>query len=355
MALELTSLADLGNAGFDDIIDARSPSEFMQDHLPGALSLPVLDDAERARVGTMYVQDSRFRARKIGAALVTRNIAAHLETVLADRPGAWRPLVYCWRGGQRSGTFAWLLSEIGWRVETLQGGYQSYRRLVVRDLYDRPLTHRFVVLEGMTCTAKTGFLHLLAEAGCQVLDLEGAARHRGSLFGGFAQPQPSQKAFESRIVQTLSGFDPALPVFVESESSKVGNLLVPPSVWSAMRAAPRVRLEASLADRAQYFPQAYPDLVADREAFSHLIGKLHRLHGAALVERWQALVADGDFVGVAAELMQQHYDPRYTKSAARHGDAVVGCVALTGLSREGLQRSLPEVRAALEQADARRR
>lgn len=354
MALELTSLADLKNAGFDDIIDARSPSEFLEDHLPGAISLPVLDDAERARVGTMYVQDSRFRARKVGAALVIRNVATHLETALADRTGAWRPLVYCWRGGQRSGTFAWLLSEIGWRVETVQGGYQSYRKLVVRDLYDRPLPHRFVVLEGMTCTAKTDFLHLLAAAGCQVLDLEGAARHRGSVFGGYGDPQPSQKAFESKIAETLSGFDPAHPVIVESESSKVGNLLVPPSVWTAMCAAPRVRLEASLADRAQYFPQAYPDLVSDRATFSGLIAKFHRLHGAALVARWQGLVEEGDFVGVAAELMREHYDPRYTKSAARHGDAVVGRVALAGLTPDGLRSRVPEVRAALEDADANR-
>lgn len=168
----------------------------------------------------------------MGAALVIRNVAAHLEGPLADRPGGWRPLVYCWRGGQRSGTFGWLLREIGWRAETLTGGYRSYRRLVVQTLYDRPVAPPFVLLDGQTCTAKTEVLALLAQAGWQVLDLEGLAGHRGSIFGQRATPQPSQKLFESGIAQTLARFDPDRPVVVEAESSKVGAVNVPPQVWA---------------------------------------------------------------------------------------------------------------------------
>lgn len=350
MAFQLTSLQDLLAAGFDDIIDARSPSEFAEDHLPGAISLPVLDDAERARVGTMYVQETRFGARKIGAALVLRNVAAHLDGALADRTGGWRPLVYCWRGGQRSGTFGWLLREVGWRAETLAGGYQTYRRQVVKTLYDQDVAHQIVVLSGMTCTAKTALLHRVTAAGMQVLDLEGLARHRGSIFGGQADPQPSQKAFESSIALALAGFDPARPVVVEAESSKVGDRIVPPQIWAAMCRAPRVSVSAPLAARAAFFPVAYPDLVADPEGFSALIGRLRRLHGGAQVAAWQGQVAEGDFVGVAAGLMAEHYDPRYTKSNARFAENTVSSLRLDRLDGAALDAAIPALAARIEEA-----
>ena len=222
MAVTLTRLADLDTLPFDEIIDARSPSEFAVDHLPGAINLPVLSDAERARVGTVYVQDEPFKARKLGAALVARNAAHHLETTLADRPGGWRPLVYCWRGGQRSNAFASILSQIGWRADVVEGGYRSYRRLVVGLLHDTPLPHPIHLIEGGTGTAKTRLLHHIAQAGGQIIDLEGMAAHRGSLFGPLDDPQPSQKMFETRIAAALNTMDPAKPVFVEAESSKVG-------------------------------------------------------------------------------------------------------------------------------------
>ncbi|MEL6172582.1 MAG: rhodanese-like domain-containing protein, partial [Pseudomonadota bacterium] len=135
MAQKFSTLSDVIDHGFDTLVDVRAPGEFADDHVPGAVNLPVLDDAERARVGTIYKQDSPFRARKIGAALVARNAATHIEGPLADKDGGWRPLVYCWRGGQRSGAFGWMLKEIGWRADTLQGGYKTFRRLVVRVLY----------------------------------------------------------------------------------------------------------------------------------------------------------------------------------------------------------------------------
>ena len=143
----------------------------------------VLDDAERAEVGTIYKQVSPFTARKVGAALVAANAARHLQGPLADKPGGWRPLVYCWRGGQRSGSFASILAQIGWRVETIAGGYKAWRGLVVEALYDQPFPCPVVVLDGNTGSAKTEILNMLPGLGVQVLDLEGLARHRGSLFG----------------------------------------------------------------------------------------------------------------------------------------------------------------------------
>ncbi|MEM1129410.1 MAG: tRNA 2-selenouridine(34) synthase MnmH [Pseudomonadota bacterium] len=354
MSLQLTSLSDLLTDDFDDFIDARSPAEFAEDHLPGAINLPVLDNDERARVGTMYVQTSRFRARKIGAALVLKNVAKHLETELVERDGSWRPLVYCWRGGQRSGTFGWLLSEIGWRTETLAGGYRSYRRLVVRMLYDSPLPFRLVVLDGMTCTAKTAFLHDLEKQGMQVLDLEGMADHRGSVFGATTLPQPSQKSFETRIAMHLARLSPDRPVVVEAESSKVGDLLIPPQLWAAMCSAPRVEITAPLEARARYFSAAYPDLVSDPALFARRIERLRAMHGAARIGGWLTMLEDQDFSALAADLMIRHYDTRYAKHRQRHNARVVLRMNINALHAEARQKFLPQLTNAIEKASVSR-
>ena len=316
MALMLTSLTDLPTPGFDDIIDVRSPAEFAEDHLPGAISLPVLDDEERARVGTIYKQVSPFTARKLGAALVARNAAAHLEGPLADRPGGWRPLVYCWRGGQRSGSFATILTQVGWRAETLSGGYQSWRRLVVKAVYDTPVTAPVVVLDGNTGTAKTDVLNLLPSLGVQVIDLEGLARHRGSLFGAMGG-QPSQKAFEGALALALARLDPARPVVVEAESSKIGDCRLPPRLWRAMVAAPRVAIAAPRSARAAYLARAYADLTSDASRLAATVELLRPMHPRDRIEDWQALAGAGAFAELADSLMEQHYDPRYARHRAR--------------------------------------
>jgi len=313
MAFELTDLADLNTLPFDQIIDVRSPAEYALDHVPGAINLPVLSNQERARVGTIYVQDSRFRARKLGAALVARNAAAHLEGALADKDGAYRPLVYCWRGGQRSGSFAGILAQIGWRVDVLAGGYRSYRRLVAERLYESEFPAPVVVLGGNTGTAKTDILHKVAARGGQIIDLEGLANHRGSLFGARDGGQPSQKSFEGALAQEITALDPARPVLLEAESSKVGNLFVPPSLWKAMQAAPRLMLEVPLAERARYLTHAYADLVADTEGLANIINKLRHLHSVEQIENWLDLAREGAFESLAKGLMERHYDPRYTK------------------------------------------
>lgn len=316
MAITLTSLADLPSHGFDDVIDVRAPAEFAEDHLPGAISLPVLDDEERARVGTIYKQVSPFTARKLGAALVAKNAAKHLEGPLSDRPGGWRPLVYCWRGGQRSGSFAMILGQIGWRVETLVGGYKSWRGLVVQAVYDAPVTAPVVVLDGNTGSAKTELLNLLPGFGVQVIDLEGLARHRGSLFGNVG-PQPSQKAFEGALALALAKLDPTKPVVVEAESSKIGECRLPPMLWKAMVAAPRVTVSAPRSARAKYLARAYADLTADAERLVATVDLLKQLQPREVIEGWQALAATGDFVALADSLMERHYDPRYGKHRER--------------------------------------
>lgn len=343
MAITLTSLSDLAAHGFDDIIDVRAPAEYAEDHLPGAISLPVLDDAQRAEVGTIYKQVNPFTARKLGAALVAANAARHLQGPLADKPGAWRPLVYCWRGGQRSGSFAMILGQIGWRVETIAGGYKAWRALVVKALYETPFPCKVVVLDGNTGSAKTEVLHLLAARGVQVLDLEGLAQHRGSLFGGLG-PQPSQKAFDCALAMAISRLDPGRVVVIEAESSKVGNCRLPPGIWKAMQGAPRVAISAPLAARAEYLTRAYGDLIADPEALASVIERLRPAHPGERIAEWLALVPRGSFAELASGLMQHHYDPRYEKHRARLAVPMQE-VAATGLGPEDLQRLADQVAA----------
>lgn len=333
--LALTTLHDLRSLSVDSIIDVRAPSEFAEDHIPGSLNMPVLTDAQRAEVGMIYVQDSPFNARKIGGALVAQNTAQHLQGPLAAHEGSWQPLVYCWRGGQRSGAFATILDQVGWRVQLLKGGYRSYRRLVVRLLYEDTLPHRIQLIDGGTGTAKTRLLDHLREAGGQVLDLESLANHRGSLFGGTAQPQPSQKMFESRLAEGLCALDPARITWVEAESSKIGERLVPPALWAAMQSAPRLRLQAPVAARARFLTRAYSDLTTDAARLREQVDQLRPYHATEVVERWHQQAKDGAWEALASGLITAHYDPRYAKSAAR-SDVPVTALSLNDLEDETL-------------------
>ena len=346
MPITLTSLRDLEKLGFDDIIDVRAPAEWAEDHLPGAINLPVLDDAERAEVGTIYKQVSPFTARKVGAALVAANAARHLQGPLAEKPGGWRPLVYCWRGGQRSGSFASILAQIGWRVEILAGGYKAWRALVVDALYDQPFPCRVVLLDGNTGSAKTDILNRLPGLGVQVIDLEGLARHRGSLFGALPGRQPSQKAFETALAMAMVGLDPTRVVVLEAESSKVGNCRVPAGVWKAMVAAPRVSIVAPLAARAAYLARAYGDLSSDGARLAGLIDLLRPLHAGDVIHRWHALAAAGEFATLAGDLMKCHYDPRYARHRARMAQAGIE-LQVDGLAEDDLPAIAARVVAAL--------
>ncbi|KFE33680.1 tRNA 2-selenouridine(34) synthase MnmH [Thioclava atlantica] len=342
--MQLTSVAQVAALDFDTIIDVRSPSEFAEDHVPGAINLPVLDDAERAEVGTIYKQVSPFDARKIGAALVAQNAARHLQGALADKPGGWRPLVYCWRGGQRSGSFATILRQVGWRAELVEGGYKSWRRLVI-EANDAPMPGPVVVLDGNTGTAKTDILKSAARQGAQVIDLEGLANHRGSLFGAMAGGQSGQKDFETRLAMEVAALDPARPVLLEAESSKIGDLQLPKGVWDAIRNAPRIRVRAPLSERASYLARAYADITADPERLLAVIEQLRPFQPAERIAAWQAQAVAGEYAALAGELMRDHYDPRYEKHRARHveGELVVEAERLDAEAIEGLAARVAEM------------
>ncbi len=343
MALSFDTLPDLLSHGFDTVIDVRSPAEYAEDHVPGAINLPVLDNEERARVGTIYVQQSPFLARKIGAALVFRNAADHIAGPLAGHDGGWRPLVYCWRGGQRSGAFGWMLREIGWRAETVAGGYQSYRRLVHGLLYGDPLPHRVVLLDGNTGTAKTEILGRLAARGVQVIDLEGLANHRGSLLGAMPGGQPSQKSFESWLAAAVAGLDPARPVVVEAESSKIGEIILPPALWSAMKAAPRIALAAPVPARAAYLATAYDDILSDADRLRDRLSPLVRVRGREVVEHWSALIDAGSRTALTRALIEQHYDPAYAKSRGVIGTAEAARIGMPDLGPAAQEAAAAEI------------
>lgn len=306
-------------AQFDAIIDVRSPAEYAEDHLPGAISLPVLDNEERRIVGTLY-KESPFEARKLGAALVARNIARHLDETLRDKPKHWRALVYCWRGGQRSGAMNWFLGQIGFRSRQLQGGYKAYRQQVREDLERLPLGLNLHVLCGRTGSGKTRLLQALAAEGAQMLDLEGAARHRGSVLGGLpGAAQPSQKAFDSELWLQLRGLDRDKPVFVESESRKIGQLRVPEALHRQMREQGHcLWVEMPEAARLELLMQDYAHFHAAPEAFCTLLDGLVELRGRETVRRWQAQARAGDWAEVFGALMREHYDPGYERSLQGH-------------------------------------
>ncbi|MEQ7154022.1 tRNA 2-selenouridine(34) synthase MnmH [Brevundimonas aurifodinae] len=339
MIRRTTDLSAAARARFDAIIDVRSPCEFAHDHIPGAINLPVLDDVERAEIGTIYVQRSKFLARRLGAAKVARNIAIHLDDALADRDGSFRPLVHCWRGGQRSGAMAAVMDQIGWPVTVLDGGYMTWRRRVQATLYG-PAAWAVVLIDGGTGSGKTALLERLAARGVQTLDLEGLAEHRGSLFGALKdRPQPSQKLFESRLFTALEGLDPTRPVVVEAESSRIGARTVPPALWAAMGAASVIELSAPVEARAAFSALSYADIASDAEALEAALSRLPPHHSKETVAAWKALARAGQTQSLASALIADHYDPAYRRQSAHRARPLLGRVEMAGLSDADLDRA----------------
>ena len=333
-------------AQFDEIIDVRTPAEYAEDHIPGAINCPVLSNAERVTVGTLYKQISPFEARKVGAALIAKNIAHHLETRFRDRPKSWRPLIYCWRGGQRSGAMCIVLAQVGWAAHKLEGGYKTYRRDVLEQLDTLPQSYTFKVVCGPTGSGKSHLLAALAQTGHpndrkQVLDLEGLAQHRGSVLGSLPQqPQPSQKWFDSLLLQKLRELDPSRPVYVEAESKKIGSIALPTALFDAMHASPCLLLETPMQIRVAGLLHDYRYYVENPEIFIEHLKPLHRFHGAKQLEQWNGMIRAGKFATMVAELLTLHYDPSYSRAITGHYAQLDKAqrVALNDLSEDALKK-----------------
>ncbi|MGN6652775.1 tRNA 2-selenouridine(34) synthase MnmH [Trinickia sp.] len=304
---------------FDEIVDVRTPLEFAEDHVPGAINAPVLENEERVVVGTLYVQVSAFEATRVGAAMVARNIARHLETTFADRPRGWRPLVYCWRGGKRSESLAVWLNLMGWQARRLDGGYKTYRRSVLDALTALPQQFEYIVLTGSTGCGKTRLLRALANAGAQVLDLEHLASHRGSLLGALnGQPQPSQKAFETALVQAMRAFTAGRPVFIEAESRTIGRVALPDGLLGAMHRSRCIGVHAPHEERIAFLLEDYGQLFDTPDAFKAQLRKLIGLHSHQRVTHWCRLIDEDARDQLFDELIALHYDPAYARSSKTH-------------------------------------
>ena len=335
MSPPITRTRDWLDRPYDMIIDVRSESEYAEDHIPGAVSMPVLNDQERHDIGTTYKQVGAFEAKRRGAALVARNIATHIDRRLSDAPRDFTPLVYCWRGGQRSGAMAQILSEIGWQVTLIDGGYKTYRKAVLDGLDSIPPELRVILLRGRTGTAKTQILRASAEAGAQIIDLEGLASHRGSLLGPEpGRPQPAQRQFESRLYATMAALDPARPVFIEAESNKIGDLHIPRALWHRMRDAPALQIAAPLVARVRFLLSDYDHIVAEPARLDPLLRWVTTRIGHERVEAWRHCIDTGDWPGFVTRVLTDHYDPAYDRSAATRRHVDLGDLTVETLNDE---------------------
>jgi len=304
---------------YDCIIDVRSPAEFALDHIPGAVNYPVLNNEERAQIGTLYKQDSPFAAKKLGAALVSRNIANHLENHFQDFPRTWRPLVYCWRGGERSGAFTHILNRIGWKAMQLEGGYQGFRRVVIDGLDVAAKHFSFQVICGMTGSGKTRVLQEAARYGAQILDLEALAIHRGSVLGNEPNiEQPTQKGFETALWNALRTLDPSKPVLVESESKKVGGLHIPDALMEKIRGGACIELRSSAQTRVSWLMREYHHFLTDADGFKSKLALLTAHYGKVQIAKWNEAIDAQQFPGLVEELLIKHYDPSYQSSIVRN-------------------------------------
>ena len=325
---------------FHDILDVRSPAEYADDHLPGAINLPVLSNHERALVGTLYSQVSTFEAKKHGAAMIARNIAQHLGEALIDKPKEWQPLIYCWRGGERSAAMAHILAQVGWRTAKLHGGYKSYRRHVISALDILPNAFRFIVICGTTGSGKSRLLRALADQGAQVLNLEELAQHRGSLLGRLPeQNQPSQKTFESRIYNALQSFSTKRPIYVEAESRKIGAISIPSILIAHIRSAKCIQVEASHDARVKLLLEEYSHFLHDSTLLTERLALLTELHGQKIINYWCELASIGDWKGLVMELLTRHYDPSYLRSTINNFDQlpIAERLELASLENENLK------------------
>ena len=289
----------------------RSPAEYAEDCIPGAINMPALSNEERAAVGILH-KTAPFAARRRGAGMVAANIAAHLQTHLAERPPSWRPLVYCWRGGQRSGAVVEVLRRIGWDAQQLAGGYKTYRQAVINGIATLSPSCRWLVIGGKTGAGKTQMLGELRARGRATMDLEALSGHRGSAFGDTGE-QPTQRKFESRIFATLTAAPQDAPVFVEAESRKIGRLHLPQPLLSAMRRAPVFFLEVSLAERARHIVQCYAAM-RDPDKFAAALERIGKYAGSRRQQAWHRRHTAGQWQELAEDLLASFYDLGYQKS-----------------------------------------
>lgn len=335
---------------YDLIIDARSPREYEEDHIPGAINLPVVDNEEFAEVGKLHRTDP-LAAYQLGARYSLQNVARHIEQCVSKYSGKSRVLVYCFRGGKRSKVWFDVLETIGYRAEKLPGGWKAYRRWVNEQMTTAPGGFRYIVLSGPTGCGKTRLLGALAGEGAQVLDLEGIAVHRGSIIGAVpGRKQPTQKMFDSLLLRQLGEFDPALPVWVEAESKKIGQIQLPDALLSSMRQGMTLAVDAAMPLRVQLLREDYRHFEEDPQALIQRLAYLRPLIGGEEFSAWEDLAVRREVPQLFERLMRNHYDPTYRRSIQRNYPAIDASpkINLDDISLDGLRPVARSLRAQFE-------
>lgn len=310
------------------MIDVRSPGEFAKGHIPGAYNIPLFSNEERALVGTLYKKEGPSPALLKGLELVGPKLHLFIKDAqqLASSPGT--PLfVYCWRGGQRSRSMAWLLSLVGFNCTTLEGGYKAFRRMA-QNHFQTTLYSQLLVLGGMTGSGKTATLKELKKRGAQVVDLEDLAHHKGSAFGSLGEkPQPSIEHFENKLYMALRSINPSLPLWIEDESHQVGQCLIPNHLFHQMRMAPVVKIEVDRNVRLKRLVEDYASFPLDE--IKRCLYKIERrLGGQHLKEALQELELS-HFTRVA-EITLNYYDKAYQHGLSKREDQSIHPVVLQG-------------------------
>ena len=323
------------NKTFDTIIDVRSPLEYEEDHIIGSINCPVLDDQERIIVGTIYKRESTFKAKIIGSSLTARNIAKHIEEKFINQQGSWQPLVYCWRGGQRSKAFSIILSEVGWRTCQLEGGYKKYRNEVINFLNRIGSKLKIILISGKTGSAKTKILQNIKLQGGQILDLENLANHKGSLLGKIpGLKQPSQKLFESKLYHQIKQLDLRKNVYIEAESSKIGNIHIPKTIWAKMIISPRIEIEADLELRSSFLLKDYRYMCENPELIKPIIYGLKNRLSKKLINDWMELITKKLWLDLTKSFLENHYDPSYSSNTIKNDRKVIKKIQAKSFSKQ---------------------
>ena len=326
------------NKKFDTIIDVRSPLEFAEDHIVGAINCPVLSDLERQKVGTIYKKESSFKAKIIGSSLTAKNIAFHIENNFMEKKGSWQPLIYCWRGGQRSKAFSIVLSEVGWRTNQLKGGYKEYRNQVINFLDNIGPKLKITLISGKTGSAKTKILKSIENEGGQILDLEGLANHKGSLLGKIPDLiQPSQKFFESLIFNKIQNLNLKDKIYIEAESSKIGNIHIPKSIWKKMIKSPRIEISANVELRAKFLVSDYDYMCNNPTLINPIIKGLKNRLSKKLFDEWTNLIDRKKWFDLTKSFLENHYDPSYSSNTIKNDRKVIKKITATSLNNSDIK------------------
>lgn len=337
-------------SAYDLIIDARSQREYEEDHIPGAVNMPVVNNEEYAEVGTLHRTD-KVGAYRIGVRYSLLNIAKHIAEDLPMYSVQSRVLVYCFRGGKRSKLWTDALETIGYKVDKLKGGWKGYRRWVNDQLAHIPTLYRYNVLSGSTGCGKTRLLYALRDAGAQVLDLEDIASHRGSVLGAIpGTSQPSQKYFDSLLLRQLTTYDPTRPIWVEAESKKIGNVQLPNALLETMRQGRTLQVDADMAQRVLLWRQDYRHFEDDPQDMLKRLLFLRPLVGGEEFAAWEELAKQQQMPELFERLMRNHYDPAYRRSILRNYPEIDASpsISLHDLSPAGLRSVAESMRNTFE-------